>query len=72
MFGAARFGEPALSASRGLGFHVASRGGHSPYRLGMPRKCFNQRRISYPARRLASLCDLNACRGALFRKQRRA
>jgi hypothetical protein len=25
MFGAARFGEPALSASRGLGFHIAPR-----------------------------------------------
>jgi hypothetical protein len=27
MFGAVRFGEPALSASRSLGFHIAPRGG---------------------------------------------
>jgi hypothetical protein len=33
MFGAAGFGEPALSASRGLGFHIAPRGGHSPHCL---------------------------------------
>jgi len=33
MFGAARFGEPALSASRSLGFHTAPRRRRSPQRL---------------------------------------
>jgi hypothetical protein len=42
MFGAARFGEPALSTSRGLGFHIVPRVGRSPHRLDNPRKCFNQ------------------------------
>jgi hypothetical protein len=54
MFGAVRFGEPALSASRGLGFHVAPRRGASPHRLENARKCFNQQRILRPPRRLAS------------------
>jgi hypothetical protein len=45
MFGAAGFGEPALSASRSLGFHITPRGGHSPHRLDNQRKCFDQRRI---------------------------
>jgi hypothetical protein len=45
MFGAARFGEPALSVSPSLGFHSAPRRGHSPLRLDMPRKCFNQQQI---------------------------
>jgi hypothetical protein len=30
MFGAARFGELALSVSRSLGFHIAPRRGHRP------------------------------------------
>jgi hypothetical protein len=51
MFSAARFGEPALSASRGLGFHVAPRRGRLPHRLDNPRKCFNPHRILRPARR---------------------
>jgi hypothetical protein len=55
MFGAARFGEPALSASRGLGFHIAPRRRHSPRHLGTPHKCFNQRRIFDAARRLTPL-----------------
>lgn len=70
MFGAARFGEPALSASRSLEFHIAPRGGHSQHCLDNPRKCFNQRRILDAARRLAAPCDLNTCGGALFHKQR--
>jgi hypothetical protein len=43
MFGAAGFGEPALSASRFWRFHIVSRGSHSPQCLGMLCKCFNQR-----------------------------
>jgi hypothetical protein len=70
MFGAARFGEPDLSASRGLGFHIAPRRGRSPQRLGTPRKCFNQHRIFDTARRLAAPCGLSVCSGAVFRKQR--
>jgi hypothetical protein len=50
MFGAARFGEPAASASHSLGFHVAPRGSHSSHRLDKPCKCFNQRRILHTAR----------------------
>jgi hypothetical protein len=69
MFGAARFGEPVLSASRGLGFHIAPRGGHSPHRLDMTCKCFNQLRILDQKRRLASSCGVSACSGALFRKR---
>jgi hypothetical protein len=42
MFGAARFGEPASSSSRGLRFHVVPRAGPSPQRLGTPHKCFNR------------------------------
>jgi hypothetical protein len=34
MFGAARFGEPALSVSRSLGFYIVPRRGDSPHRLG--------------------------------------
>jgi hypothetical protein len=70
MFGAARFGEPALSASRGLGFHIALRRRHSPQRLGTPRKCFNRHRIFDTTGRLAAPCSLNACIGAAFRKHR--
>jgi hypothetical protein len=72
MFGAARFGEPALSASRGLRFHIAPRRRRSPQRLGTPNKCFNQHRIFDTTRRLAAPCGLNACSGAVFRKQWRA
>jgi hypothetical protein len=71
MFGAARFGEPALSGSRSVGFHIAPRRCHSPQRLGTPHKCFNQQRIFDTSRRLAAPCDLNTCGGAVFRKQRR-
>jgi hypothetical protein len=71
MFGAARFGEPALSGSRSVGFHIAPRRPHSPQRLGTPHKCFNQQRIFDTSRRLAAPCDLNTCGGAFFRKQRR-
>jgi len=66
MFGAARFSEPGLSTSRGLGFHNAPRRRHSPHRLGTPRKCFNQHRIFDATRRLAAPCGLNACSGAVF------
>jgi hypothetical protein len=72
MFGAARFGEPALSVSRGLGFHIAPRRRRSPQRLGTPRKCFNQHRILDATRCLAAPCGLNACSGGVFRTQRRA
>ena len=72
MFGAARFGELVLSASRGLGFHVAPRRRHSPQRLGTPHKCFNQQRIFAATGRFAAPCGLNACSGAVFRKHRRA
>jgi hypothetical protein len=54
MFSAARFGEPASSASRSFGFHIVPRRGHSPLRLDNPRKCFNQHRIFDPMRRLAA------------------
>jgi hypothetical protein len=54
MFGAAGFGEPPLSGSRGLGFHIAPRRPRSPRRLGTPRKCFNQHRIFDTTRRLAA------------------
>jgi hypothetical protein len=72
MFSAARFGEPALSGSRSLGFHIAPRRGHSPHCLDMPCNCFNQFRILDQKRRLASSCGVSACSGALFRKLRRA
>jgi hypothetical protein len=72
MFGAARFGELALNASRGLGFHSVPRRRHSPHRLGTPHKCFNQQRIFDTTRRLAAPCGLNACSGAVFHKHRRA
>jgi hypothetical protein len=72
MFGAARFGEPASSASRSLGFQIAPRRRRSPQRLGTPHKCFNQQRVFDTTRRLAAPCGLNACSGAVFRKQRRA
>jgi hypothetical protein len=54
MFGASRFGEPALSASCSLGFHIVPRGGRAPLRLGNLRKCFNRRRILNQARRFTS------------------
>jgi hypothetical protein len=54
MFDAACFGEPALSASRSLGFHIARCGGHSPRCLDNPRKCFNQLRILHQNRGLVS------------------
>jgi hypothetical protein len=72
MFGAARFGEPALSASRSLGFHIVPRRARPPHRLDNPRKCFNQRRILDQTKRRASSCGLSACSGALFRVSRRA
>jgi hypothetical protein len=71
MFGAARFGEPASSGSRSVGFHIAPRRPHSPQHLGTPHKCFNQQRIFDTNKRLAAPCDLNTCGGAVFRKQRR-
>jgi hypothetical protein len=52
MFGAARFSEPASSASRSLGFHVTLRRRPWPYRLDTPRKCFNQHWIFDATRRL--------------------
>jgi hypothetical protein len=72
MFGTPRFGEPALSAARGLRFHIAPRRRRSPQRLGTPHKCFNQHRIFGATRRLAASCGLTACSGAVFRKQWRA
>jgi hypothetical protein len=66
MFGAARFGEPVLSASRGLGFRIALRRRHSALRLGNLRKCFNRHRIFDTTRRLAAPCGLSACSGAVF------
>jgi hypothetical protein len=71
MFGAVRFGEPALSGSRSVGFHIAPRRCHSPQRLGTPDKCFNQQRIFDTSRRLAAPCGLNICGGAVFRSKRR-
>jgi hypothetical protein len=71
MFGAARFGEPALSVSRSLGFHIALRRRRSPQRLGTPHKCFNQQRIFDTTRRLAETCGLNACSGAVFQASAR-
>jgi hypothetical protein len=72
MFGAARFGEPALSASRSLAFR--SRRAEVIHRIASTttRKCFNRQRILDATRRRASPCGLSACSGALFRKQRRA
>jgi hypothetical protein len=70
MFGAARFGEPALSAARVLGFHIAPRRRRSPRRLGIPHKCFNQHWIFDATRHLAVLCGPRACNDAVFRKQR--
>jgi hypothetical protein len=72
MFGAARFGEPVLSASRSLGFYIVPRRGDSPHRLDTPLKCFNQRLILDATRSFASPRALNTCSGAVFRKQRRA
>jgi hypothetical protein len=72
MFGAADFGEPALSASRSLGFHIVPRRRRSPQRLGTPHKCFNRQRIFDASRRRAAICGLNVCSGAVFRKQWRA
>jgi hypothetical protein len=72
MFGAARFGEPALRASRGLGFHIVPRRPRWPHRLGTLHKCFNQHRIFDATRRLAPPCGLKACSGAVFRSHRRA
>jgi hypothetical protein len=72
LFGAARFGEPALSVSGSLGFYVVPRRGDSPHRLDTPFKCFNQRLILRATRRRAVPCGVNACSRAVFRKQRRA
>jgi hypothetical protein len=72
MFGAADFGEPASSASRSLGFHIALRRRGSPQRLGTLHKCFNQHRIFDTTRRRAAPCGLNVCSGAVFRKHRGA
>jgi hypothetical protein len=72
MFDAAGFGEPALSASRDLRFHIVPHRRRSPQRFGTPHKCFNQHRIFDATRRLAAPCGLNACSGAGFRKYRRA
>jgi hypothetical protein len=71
MFDAVRFGEPALSASRRLRFHVAPRRRRSQQHLGTPRKCFNRHRIFAASRRRAAACGLNACSSAVFCKQRR-
>jgi hypothetical protein len=54
MFGVARFGEPALSASRGLGFRTCRAEAVRRIALDTPRKCFNQHRIFETTRRLAS------------------
>jgi hypothetical protein len=72
MFGAARFGEPALSGSRRVGFHIAPRRPCSPRRSGTRHKCFNRQRIFDATRAPAAPCGLNACSGAVFRKHRRA
>jgi hypothetical protein len=72
MFGAARFGEPVLSVSHSLGFYIVPRRGDSPHRLDTPLKCFNQRMILDATRSFVATCGLNACSGAVFRKQRRA
>jgi hypothetical protein len=45
MFGAARFGEPALSGSGRVGFRIAPCRRRWLQRPGTPRKCFNQHRI---------------------------
>jgi hypothetical protein len=42
MFGAARFGEPALSGSGSVGFRIAPRRRRSPRRAGIRHKCLNQ------------------------------
>jgi hypothetical protein len=72
MFGAARFGEPALSGSRRVGFHFAPRRGRSLRRSGTRHKWFNQHRIFDATRPLAASCGINACSGAVFRGQSRA
>ena len=70
MFGPPGFGERALNASRGLGFHIVPRRRCLPQRLGTPRKCFNQQRIFDATRCLAARCGINACSGAVFCKRR--
>jgi hypothetical protein len=45
MFGAARFGEPALSGSGLVGFRIAPRRRRLSRRSGTRHKCFNQHRI---------------------------
>jgi hypothetical protein len=69
MFGAARFGEPALSGSGRVGFRVAPRRLRSLRRSGTPRKCFNQHRILDATGRRAAPCGINARSGAVFREQ---
>jgi hypothetical protein len=72
MFGAARFGEPALSGSGRVRFRIAPRRRRWLQRLGTLRKCFNQHRILDATRPPAAPCGLNACSGAVFRTHRRA
>jgi hypothetical protein len=72
MFGAARFGEPALSGSGSVGFRIAPRRRRWLQRLGTSRKCFNQHRIFDATRPPAAPCGLNACICAVFRTHRRA
>src|ERR1700733_3231883 len=72
MFGTARFGEPASSASRSLDFRSRRADVVHSKRLGTPHKCFNRHRIFDATRCLAAPCDLTACNGAVFRKHRRA
>jgi hypothetical protein len=72
MFGAARFGEPALSGSRRWDFSsrradVVRRGARRTR-----HKCFNRHRIFDVTRTLAAPRGLTACSGALFRGQSRA
>src|ERR1700712_2067055 len=59
MFGAARFGEPALSISHSFGFYIGPRRSDSPHRLDTPLKCFNQRLILDATRLFAAPCGLS-------------
>lgn len=70
VFAAARFDEPALSASRSFRFHIARRRNGSPQRLGTPHKWFNRQWIFDATRFLAAPRDLNACSAAVFCKHR--
>jgi hypothetical protein len=60
MFGAARFCEQALNASRSFGFRITPRGMRAaPCRLTR-HKCFKQRRIFERARRRVASCGSSA------------